>query len=89
MIANNIELDEKFADENYFVLDSGFYVEEYDGDGFCTGKHNWIKEGTEWELDVGDGRIIGGDIRMDGLSTNEWLEISEDTFRKQFTAHKL
>ena len=48
MITEN--LTEEFIDKHYFVLDKPYYVEEYDADGFSTGRYMDIETGTEWEV---------------------------------------
>lgn len=81
------KITDEFIDKHYFVLDEDYYIDEYDGDGFATGGWCCIKKGTEWEIDT-DENYIGGDVHLNGLTTNEWVEISEETFRKIFSAHK-
>lgn len=80
------KLTDKFIDEHYFVLDKDYYLDEYDGDGFSTGGWICIHKDTEWEFVEED--YIGGNIHLKGLTTNEWIEISEETFREYFSAHK-
>ena len=85
MITENIT--EEFIDKHYFVLDKPYYVEEYDEDGFSTGRYMDIESGTEWQIT--DEMYIGGEIHLDGLSdTCGWLEISKEVFREYFSAHE-
>ena len=81
------DLTEEFIDKHYFVLDKPYSVEEYDADGFSTGKYMNIEHGTEWQIT--DDSYIGGEIHLDGLSdTCGWLEISKEVFREYFSAHE-
>ena len=85
MITENIT--EEFIDKHYFVLDKPYYVEEYDADGFSTGRYMDIEPGTEWE--VTDDSYVGGEIHLDGLSDGcGWLEIPTEEFREYFSAHE-
>lgn len=81
------DLTEEFIDKHYFVLDKPYSVEEYDADGFSTGRYMDIESGTEWQ--VTDEMYIGGEIHLDGLSDAcGWLEISKEVFREYFSAHE-
>ena len=85
MITENIT--EEFIDKHYFVLDKPYSVEEYDCNGFPTGKYLDIACRTEWEIT--DDSYIGGEIHLDGLSDGcGWLEISKDDFKEYFSAHE-
>ena len=85
MITENIT--EEFIDKHYFVLDKPYYVEEYDADGFSTGRYMDIEFGTEWE--VTDNSYVGGEIHLDGLSDRcGWLEIPTEEFKEYFSAHE-
>lgn len=59
-----------------FVLDS------YDDDGFCVDGYMEIKVGEVYE--VGNKKIIDGEIHLDGVNTNRWIEISKETLEKYF-----
>ena len=59
-----------------FVLDS------YDDDGFYTDGYMEIKVGEVYE--VGNEKIIGGDIHLDGVNVNRWIEISKETLEEYF-----
>lgn len=82
----NVELTEEFIDKHYFTLTVPYSVEKYDADGFPTDEWTDIEAETEWEIT--DDSYIGGDIHLDGLTLNMWLEIPEEDFKKIFTAHE-
>ena len=86
MITENIT--KEFIDKHYFVLDKPYYVEEYDADGFSTGRYMDIKSGTEWQIT--DESFIGGEVHLEGLSDEccGWLEISREVFEEYFSAHE-
>ena len=80
------ELTEEFIDKHYFVLDKPYSVEKYDDNGFPTDEWLEFEIGSEWEIT--DDSYIGGDIHLNGLTHNVWIEISRDTFTEYFSAHE-
>lgn len=58
-----------------------FMVDSYD-DGFYTDGYMEIKIGEVYE--VGDEKIIDGEIHLDGVNVNRWIEISKETLEKHF-----
>lgn len=81
------KLTSDFVDKHYFVLEEDYYLDEYDDDGFSTGGWFCINKDTEWEIDPEE-NFIGGAIHLYGLFTNQWIEISEETFRNKFSVHE-
>lgn len=80
------KLTEKFIENHYFVLDESYLIEKYDENGFPTDNYINLEAGSEWEITDED--YIGGEIHLNGLTHELWIEISEETFRKCFSAHK-
>jgi|GEM_PF-5522414 len=80
------ELTEKFINKHYFVCEIPFEIEKYSEIGFPTEEYIKIEAGTEWEMTDED--YIGGDVHLNGLTDNYWLEIDYDTFRKHFKAEE-
>lgn len=81
------DLTEEFIEKHYFVLDKPYSVEEYDADGFSTGRYMDIKPGTEWEIT--DDSYLSGEIHLEGLSDGcGWLEISKETLKEYFSAYE-
>lgn len=58
-----------------------FMVDTYD-DGFYTDGYMEIKIGEVYE--VGDEKIIDGEIHLDGVNVNRWVEIPKETLEKHF-----
>lgn len=61
---------------------SPFSLEKYDGDGFWTGEHMGVEPGEVYE--TRDRDIIGGEIHLDGINVNRWIEISKETLDEYF-----
>ena len=60
-----------------------FMLDTYDGDGFYVGGYMEIKSGEIYE--VGNEKIIDGEIHLDGVNVNRWIEISKETLDECFT----
>ncbi len=60
-----------------------FMLDAYDGDGFYVGGYMEIKAGEVYE--VGNEKIIDGEIHLDGANVNRWIEISKETLDEYFT----
>ena len=60
-----------------------FMLDTYDGDGFYVDGYMEIKAGEIFE--VGNEKIIDGEIHLDGVNVNRWIEISEKTLDEYFT----
>lgn len=60
--------------------------DSYDDDGFYTEGSIVVNEGEMFERSSGDYRIIGGEVRLDGIGRSEgkWLEISETSLSLYF-----
>lgn len=65
---------------------TAFILEKCDGDGFSTGEHMEVEPGENYE--VGNKNIIDGEIHLDGVNVNKWIEISKKTLEKYFTEVK-
>lgn len=61
----------------------GFEVENYDIDGFGTGEFTVVAAGSLWERDNSTD-IIGGEVHLDSMDFNKWLEITADRLSKYF-----
>lgn len=59
-----------------------FMLDTYDNDGFYVGEHMEIKAGEIYE--VGNEKIIDGEIHLDGVNVNRWIEISKETLDEYF-----
>ncbi|WP_341472792.1 hypothetical protein, partial [Anaerophilus nitritogenes] len=62
-------------------------LQKYDDDGFVMDNEFFFtKEGSVWELDESDSKLIGGEIRL--ITTKEgyldWLEIDKETLEEHF-----
>lgn len=60
-----------------------FMLDSYDDDGFYIENCIEIKVGETYE--VGSENFIGGDIRLNGINTNKWIEISQEMLDEYFT----
>ena len=63
-----------------------FQLDLYDDDGFYIEDSLTVYQGEMFERSDNDYRIIGGDVRLDGIgkSQGRWLEISETTLSLYF-----
>ena len=64
-----------------------FLVDRYDDDGFYVEDYTQVNEGDLFELCEDPFRVIGGEIRLVGISTTnygQWLEISKETLAMYF-----
>lgn len=62
---------------------TAFYLEEYDDNGFDTGECIEVEPGEIYEtVDID---IIGGEIHLDGVNVNRWIEISKEMLDECFT----
>lgn len=59
-----------------------FTVDKCDDDGFYTDGYIEIEVGEVYE--VGNENIIDGEIHLDGVNVNRWIEISKETLEKHF-----
>lgn len=66
-----------------------FSVDEYDDDGFYTGKTVYVDAGTIWE-ENSHRDIIGGDIHLDQIAERytRWVEIARETLAMNFAEIK-
>lgn len=60
-----------------------FMLDTHDGDGFYVDGYMEIKAGEIYE--VGNEKIIDGEIHLDGVNVNRWIEISKETLDEYFT----
>ena len=60
-----------------------FMLDSYDDDGFYIENCIEIKVGETYE--VGNENFIGGGIRLNGINTNKWIEISQEMLDEYFT----
>nr|UVX54335.1 MAG: hypothetical protein [Bacteriophage sp.] len=60
-----------------------FMLDSYDDDGFYIENCIEIKVGETYE--VGNENFIGGDIHLNGINTNKWIEISQEMLEEYFT----
>jgi hypothetical protein len=68
-----------------FKCIKSFFVEDYDGDGFCLNTASCIKEGDMFEYDTEDkSRVVGADDTIRLINDKRWLEITEDTVNGYF-----
>ena len=58
-----------------------FTLDTYD-DGFYVDEYMEIEVGEVYE--VGNEKIIDGEIHLDGVNVNRWIEISKETLEKHF-----
>jgi hypothetical protein len=58
-------------------------LDSYDDDGFYIENCIEIKVGETYE--VGNENFIGEDIRLNGINTNKWIEISQEMLDEYFT----
>lgn len=59
-----------------------FVLDTYDGDGFYVDEYMEIKAGEIYE--VGNEKIIDGEIHLDGVNVNRWIEILRETLDEYF-----
>lgn len=61
-------------------------LDMYDDDGNYVEDYTTVKEGELFERSSQEYRIIGGEVRLDGIGKSEgkWLEISETTLANYF-----
>lgn len=59
-----------------------FPLDTYDDDGFYVDGYMEIEVGEVYE--VGNEKIIDGDIHLDGANVNRWIEISKEMLEKYF-----
>lgn len=59
-----------------------FTVDACDDDGFYVDGYIEIEVGEVYE--VGNENIIDGEIHLDGVNVNRWIEISKETLGKYF-----
>lgn len=59
-----------------------FTVDTYDDDGFYINEYMEIKAGEVYE--VGNEKIIDGELHLDGVNVNRWIDISQETLNEHF-----
>lgn len=59
-----------------------FILDTYDNDGFYVDGYMEIEVGEVYE--VGNEKIIDGEIHLDGVNVNRWIEISRETLNEHF-----
>lgn len=59
-----------------------FTVDACDDDGFYVDGYMEIKTGEVYE--VGNEKNIDGEIHLDGVNVNRWIEISRETLNEHF-----
>ena len=59
-----------------------FTLDTSDGDGSYVDGYMEIEVGEIYE--VGNEKIIDGEIHLDGANVNRWIEISKETLEKYF-----
>lgn len=57
-------------------------LDTYEDDGFYVDEYMKIEVGEVYE--VGNEKIIDGEIHLDGVNVNRWIEISQETLEKHF-----
>ena len=70
-----------------YKCNQGFYIDEYDADGFSLDKQMKIVKGSKWEYDDKETfRVIGGTIRLYRINVKrgQWIEINNDTLNEYF-----
>lgn len=60
-----------------------FTLEKYDDHGFPTGEYMTINKGSKWRIDKKT-NIIGGEIHLDDVESEQWIEIPKETFQSFF-----
>lgn len=62
-----------------------FYVDSYDADGFLIENDSTlIEEGKICELDESRYTMIGGEVHLDSIDNDLWLEISKEHLEECF-----
>ena len=83
-----LEIDlEKSVRGNEIQMQKTFLLDRYDDDGFYVEDYTQVNEGELFELCEDPFRVIGGEIRLVGISTTnygQWLEISKETLVMYF-----
>ena len=59
-----------------------FTTDTFDENGFCTFELKTVKPGEIYEL--GNERCIDGEIRLNGVNTESWLEITREQLKEYF-----
>ena len=59
-----------------------FTLDTYDGDGFYVDGYMEIEVGEVYE--VGNEKIIDGEIHLDGVNVNRWIKISQEILNEHF-----
>ena len=70
-----------------YVCTAGFAVDQFDDDGFSTGKWSQVEEGDVWIEEETTFRMVGGDdtvrLHKEGNPV-QWLEITQDRLNDCF-----
>ncbi len=62
-----------------------FCVDKYDADGFLIeNSATVIERGKVYELDESGSTIIGGEVHLDSVNDNSWLEITNEHLKEYF-----
>ena len=65
------------------------YIDEYDEDGFSTGKWFFVPIGSIWEVDNDTPKIIGSNNTVRLVSESKWIEILKSTLSEHFEKIKM
>lgn len=62
-----------------------FCVDKYDADGFLIeNSATVIERGKVYELEESGSTIIGGEVHLDSVNDNSWLEITNEHLKEYF-----
>jgi len=61
-----------------------FYIDKADDNGFSNGKQYKIKANTIWVASGDTFRVVGGEVRLEKIRSNSWIEISKERLAKNF-----
>ena len=62
-----------------------FCVDKYDADGFLIENSATVIEiGKVYELEESGSTIIGGEVHLDSVNDNSWLEITNEHLKEYF-----
>ena len=80
-VLNIVEVDQV---KKYKCI-KGTFFDLCDGDGFTIENEYFdLEEGSIWERADYEFRVLGGDIRLDSMDGDRWLEVSEETLQDHF-----
>lgn len=69
-----------------YICKETFQLNRFDEDGYDTEEVMCIEQGAMFQRTEDDYRLIGGEVRLDGITADEgtWIEISEETLAEYF-----